>query len=495
MKKYILLFAAAVLGASCSNLLDQDPTDKYTPEQLAKVDLDILVAPLMSAANLKMHTMGAGTQYRSYKCLNLNLDLLGNDMIVANSGAGWFTNTYSMQNYRGITDNLPTQLWSQLYTLVYSSNQVMDFIDFDLAKDTKYAKFIMAQALTLRAFAYYNLICLFQDAYLHGGNAPDAAGVPLYLKLGTGALARGKATDVYSQIITDCNDAIKYFDEARMMPGSNEGISIYVTYMVLARTALTMGEFSTAATAADVVINGYALMDETEALDNGFQKIDGTETIWGYKWTQNTTIQNNNFASHMSSTALGYGGSGGGYKIMDERLYNQIPAQDWRKKLYYSVATDIEYDNGTSTVVQKAPQYTNAKFNSLSYNLDEIYMRAAEAYFIKAEAQAANTPADYPGAQQTLYNILSTRISGYTKSTKTGNDLLDEIRLHKRIEMWGEGLEFFDNKRIGKGVDRMSSTNQTVKVVVPAGKDFTLRLPQSEIERNPNISADQNNKL
>lgn len=493
MKKYIILFAAAVLGASCSNLLDQDPTDKYTPEQLAKVDLDILVAPLMSSANLKMHTMGSGTQYRSYKCLNLNLDLLGNDMIVKDAGSGWFTGIYSMQNYRGSTNTLPAQLWSSLYTLVYSSNQVMDFIDFDLAKDTKRAKFIMAQALTLRAFAYYNLICLFQDAYLFDGK--DAAGVPLYLKVNTGALGRGTAADVYSQILTDCDDAIDYFNDAQMLPATNEGISIYVTYMVKARTALTMGEYTIAAQAASEVIGAYSLMTKAQAMDNGFQKIDGPETIWGYEWSQNTTIQNNNFSSHMSANALGYGGSQGGYKIIDERLYNQMLATDWRKDLYYAVATDITYDNGTSITIQEAPQYTNKKFNAPDYNQDEIYMRVAEAYFIKAEAQAANQTPDFPGAQQTLYNILSTRISGYVKSTKTGADLLEEIRLNKRIEMWGEGLEFFDNKRINKGVNRESSTNQTIKVVVPAGKDFTLRLPQTEIERNPNISADQNNPL
>ena len=370
MKKYIILFAAAVLGASCSNLLDQDPTDKYTPEQLAKVDLDILVAPLMSSANLKMHSMGTGTQYRSFKCLNLNLDLLGNDMIVINSGAGWFTNTYSMQNYRGATDNLPAQLWGNLYTLVYASNQVMDFIDFDLAKDTRRAEFIMGQALTLRAFAYYNLISLFQDAYLHGGK--DAAGVPLYLKLNTGALGRGTAADVYSQILTDCDDAIDYFEKSGLVPDSNEGVSIYVAYMTKARTALAMGEYTMAAQAASEVIGAYGLMTEAEAKNNGFQNIDGTETIWGYEWTQNTTIQNNNFSSHMSANALGYGGSGGGYKVMDERLYNQIQPGDWRKDLFYAVATEISYDNGTSITKQFAPQYTNNKFNAPDYNQDKI---------------------------------------------------------------------------------------------------------------------------
>ena len=115
-------------------------------------------------------------------------------------------------------------------------------------------------------------------------------------------------------------------------------------------------------------------------------------------------------------------------------------------------------------------------------------MRAAEAYFIKAEAEAKSSG----DAAQTLYNIVSTRDASYVKSTKSGQALVDEIMLHKRIEMWGEGLEFYDNKRLNIGVDRSSSQNHTVMKTVPAGKDFTFQIPLSgEIELNPHIDKDK----
>ena len=75
-------------------------------------------------------------------------------------------------------------------------------------------------------------------------------------------------------------------------------------------------------------------------------------------------------------------------------------------------------------------------------------MRSAEAYFIKAEAEASGETPDYAAAQQTLYDIMSTRDVAYTKSTATGDDLLEEIRFNNLVEMWGECMEFFDNKRI-----------------------------------------------
>ena len=157
--------------------------------------------------------------------------------------------------------------------------------------------------------------------------------------------------------------------------------------------------------------------------------------------------------------------------------------------MYYAAPTVISYASYAS---KEAPAYTNKKFNSVSYECDEVYMRAAEAYFIKAEAEAKSTG----DAAQTLYNIVSTRDTSYTKSTKSGQALVDEIMLHKRIEMWGEGLEFYDNKRLNIGVDRSSSQNHTVMKTVPAGKDFTFQIPLSgEIELNPNINDEDQNPL
>ena len=496
MKKYIILFAAAVLGASCSNLLDQTPTDKYTPEDLEKADPFTVVESMMNAAMSTVHSLGSGTQYRGYKCLNLNLDCLGNDLVVNRSGAGWFTDMYAMQGYRGATDTNPSMQWQVYYKYIWAANDVLKFVDFDksTAANLPKLKMVAAQAYTLRAFSYYHLICQFQDAYLFGGK--DKSGVPVYTKSGEAAKGRGTAQEVYARILEDLTTAIGYFEEGAT-PASKEGISIYVAYMTLARTALTMGDYTTAVTAANSVIEGgFSLMTEDEAFDNGFQKLGGPETIWGYKWTQNTSLTNNSFASHISATVNSYGGLSGGYKMIDSRLYDQISGDDWRKELFLPYNAQYTYPNGSSNVI---PKYTNMKFNAPNYNQDEVYMRLSEAYFIKAEAQAstsANHAADYPGAQQTLYDILSTRIDGYVKSTKTGADLLDEIRLHKRIEMWGEGLEYFDNKRVNKGVDRTGSTNQWAPVVVSAGKDFTLRIPKTvEIERNPHISDEDNNPL
>ena len=121
-------------------------------------------------------------------------------------------------------------------------------------------------------------------------------------------------------------------------------------------------------------------------------------------------------------------------------------------------------------------------------------MRLSEAYLLKAEAEARNNQAS--AAQATLYSLVSERDSAYEKSSKTGDALLKEIHLQSRIELWGEGHEWFTNKRFNVGVDRTASANHSHKAKIAAGKDFTYQIPLSiEINSNSNIKDEDQNPL
>ena len=58
-------------------------------------------------------------------------------------------------------------------------------------------------------------------------------------------------------------------------------------------------------------------------------------------------------------------------------------------------------------------------------------------------------------ARQVLYDITSQRDKAYTLSSKTGNELINEIILQKRIELWGEGYAWFDMKRLNTPLERI----------------------------------------
>ena len=72
--------------------------------------------------------------------------------------------------------------------------------------------------------------------------------------------------------------------------------------------------------------------------------------------------------------------------------------------------------------------------------------RSSEMLLIEAEAEyMLNNPS---GAQAALIalNKTSGRDPEYS-CNKTGADLLNEIKLYRRIELWGEGFDWFDMKR------------------------------------------------
>ena len=117
-------------------------------------------------------------------------------------------------------------------------------------------------------------------------------------------------------------------------------------------------------------------------------------------------------------------------------------------------------------------------------------------YLILAEAQAmGGNPAT--GAA-TLQNFVNTyRDPSYVCNASSAAAVQDEVWMQRRVELWGEGLSYFDLMRLNKGIDRRGAGFPAAYVFnIPAG-DGTLiyRIPQSEEQANPLISAEDNNPV
>lgn len=492
MKKALIYIAsvATLLSTSCSSELETAPAGSSVSDEqlqeLIKTDADLVLQPMMLGAVNYMHTgnRAGGTNDRGFMIWNLGMDMQGNDMVLCDL-TNWFADEYMFENLRQQTASYTADRWYCYYKIVFQANQILDLIPEDAEGRALVYK---AQALTYRALAYYYLMCIYQDDYLHGGK--EKAGVPLYLTV-EGAKGRTPSTEVFGTISEDLKTAIALFEAAGYDPKqSTADIDQTVANMVLARVAVTTGDYTTAANAAAAVISaGYSLMNEEQYTESGFQSTALPETIWGYTWADATSLGNRSFAAFMSVIGTSYGGVFGNscYVAIDNRLYDQIPDTDYRKACFLN--EDLKVAPG-----KVIPKYANAKFATESFYQDEVYMRLAEAYLLKAEAEARG--GNDAAAQQTLFDLVSKRDGAYTKSTKTGTALLDEIFLQSRIELWGEGHEFFTNKRFNVGVDRSSSSNHTHKAVKPAGKEFTYQIPLSiELNSNPFINAGDQNPL
>lgn len=79
-------------------------------------------------------------------------------------------------------------------------------------------------------------------------------------------------------------------------------------------------------------------------------------------------------------------------------------------------------------------------------------MRVEEMYFIEAEAAAHTNAAK---GVELLNTFMKTyRDAKYNCTLSNSDEVVQEVVLQKRIELWGEGRTFFDIKRLNLSVTR-----------------------------------------
>ncbi|MGO1521825.1 MAG: RagB/SusD family nutrient uptake outer membrane protein, partial [Sphingobacterium sp.] len=115
---------------------------------------------------------------------------------------------------------------------------------------------------------------------------------------------------------------------------------------------------------------------------------------------------------------------------------------------------------------------------------DLVFMRAAEMYLIEAEAKA-NLQQDVQ-ARELLNELIETRDPKYA-ITLSGDALLEEILMQRRLELWGEGFRFYDLKRLNQSLNRRGSNHNTtlaqVMSVAVGDARWQFLIPQGEIDR------------
>ncbi len=155
-------------------------------------------------------------------------------------------------------------------------------------------------------------------------------------------------------------------------------------------------------------------------------------------------------------------------RTISSRLFEQISDDDWRKKSWIA-PEDAGSAPGTKycTILSdenfaQLPPYANLKFkpkeaNTTDYKIGAVVdyplMRVEEMYFIEAEALGGSQGAAQGAAA--LESFMKTyRYGSYTCTASTMDDFRKALMLQKRIEFWGEGIIFWDYKRLNLSVTR-----------------------------------------
>lgn len=531
MKKYILFFvAAATMGfTSCSSdYLENTPNDAVSKttvfsstDNCAKAINGL--AKMMTQQYLSKQGMnGEGTIANWYNNFN------GNDGQKC-AQTGWSTSWNNLASRKTSKTSIYNYyLWFYYYKIIGNANAIIDAIDNATGTESE-RNFIKAQALVYRAYSYYRLSTFYGRRWQDSNNGSTSC-----------VVLRTKATDptedqnkplatmaeVYEQIYTDLDEAISLFSASTEKREDSEFYlpDLSVAYAVKARAALYREDWQTAADCAAKARDGYKLMGEEE-YKSGFNT-PNDEWIWGVYEAEDQTLHYFSYFAYIGSNSSS--GAARNYPFaISKELVDQIPETDVRRDLYLIPKTDAEFKtmkkSGSQTGrVTKGALYERAKKSGYLYETSRVYgymqfkfrcafmpgggsfnlIRAAEMYYTEAEADChLGKEAE---AQQLLYEVVSPYDEAYTKSTKTGNDLLNEVKLYRRFDLLGEGFDWTDCKRwkkdinrkrmnVSKGLKSPGSFSSTFAITIKADEQNRWQwvIPSRETDYNDEITSDE----
>ncbi len=401
---------------------------------------------------------------------------------------------------------MPQMPWMYCYNLIAQSNKVLQYIDG--SKGTQAERdYIKAQALTFRAHAYTKLLQYYAPRWEDSNNGETAC-VVLRTSYSTGDEPLVTMNVIKDLVYRDLDNAVKLFEESGKRRTKYYEPDESIALGIKARMALIFHEWKTALECASKAREGYPIMTADEYLA-GFNSPNdewmwcndndpedeylGTIT-WGGQYACN--------GGYVYSWGYGAG-------AINYDLYKQMDPNDTRRALYWTpdkpLRTPIKpshFWNSTyvdeltmnmntktgngqpSTMAGFLKSYANSrvpggditKFQVQAYRSsdnpkDDLigivpfgaqfkfwgsgpfsgtsfpFMRASEMALI--EAECAYKTGDEPRAKRALTEVNANRITGYSCTT-SGDALLEEIYLSRRIELWGEGFCWTDLKRLNR---------------------------------------------
>ena len=430
-----LSFSCALGLSSCKkDFLELKSTQSLTDKDVEGTPEGLL--GLVNGLHNAMYRYSFGQRFgMGAPSLNVRLDLLSDDVIntVSTHNLGDYRYT-STQNERG-SEVLNYKAWDFYYTLIQHTNLFLRGFNNRLSEkeqqldDVLYAK---GEALAIRAYAYHQLVQLYAKRY-DPRTAEQDLGVILRTEAGDlsslySPAPRTTVAACYKQIEQDLKESLALLKD---LPQKNERNHLcYATVSgIAARVALTKSEWATAATYAQDAIDKTKskLQNGAELLD-GFNNFEAKEWMWGYR--------------NAETQATGYLGFHAQYS------YNF--KDGWEDIFRYAINRVPTFE-----ITGQCMKY--AVKNPITSVGDVMVMRLGEMYYILAEAQARQGKTSE--AQKALYDVVKTRDADFTMPTETGNDLIEKIFLHKRVDLLFEGVRFLDMKRLGIVPKRLEAKN------------------------------------
>ncbi len=225
----------------------------------------------------------------------------------------------------------------------------------------------------------------------------------------------------------------------------------------------------------------------------------------------NTSYYYNSFVGQITSEPTwSMARYGKAFRMIGKSLYDKISDSDWRKNSWIAPEdagkTDIPEKYTTELkgdAWSKLPAYSNLKFRAGSGSISTIetgliaslpIMRVEEMYFILFEATAhTDGIAAAADAMADFLNTYRYTDGSYTCEATDFDSFITELMIQRRIEFWGEGINYFAYKRLGLPITRSyDGTNWLSSQRLNTKAGYTAPwmnyvVPEYERDSNPSV--------
>ncbi|MRX47103.1 RagB/SusD family nutrient uptake outer membrane protein [Pedobacter puniceum] len=471
MKKFFIYINIVFLISftSCEKLLDKDPVDQLSIEDLFK-----------DVSGSKTALAGAYRTLLSIELYHRNLmvlpDLLGGNIKYSRTVNIALDDVYNLAQTANQSSMNTT--YSGLYQHLNNVNNIIFYTpsaEGQIAQKNR----ILAEAKCLRALAHFELLRVFAKPY---NTTPDAShlGIALILKpqLITDPLpVRSTAAQSYQAVIQDLLDAITLFENSSPVFSSGAQqtfFSIYAAKALLAKVYLYTNNWDKAYEYADDVIRngGYSLLTNANYVASWATRTPSVECIFEIALESN--FSGSSLGSFYEVTGVG------GFRM-------------------YAATNDILNLYGSNDIRRSASLFNTVAINNVNYAFTKKYaagsinatpvkiLRLSEIYLIRAEAAAEKVQSNFTQANADLSSIIrraDPTAANTNFSTKT--DLIDAILLERRKELAFEGNLLYDLLRKGKNISRVDC-NATICSLPFTDNRLVMPIPASTIDVNPNM--------
>lgn len=535
MKKTIfsLLLAAVAISVLPGCIKETFPQEgAATSEQLAQSSAALKgsVDGMVAQTYQPYYFYGSGNQLEydiSYAGLLITYARMTNDLVnnSATIGYDWWCGYCGAYGYVMNADNSrQTVPYMTFYKIIKSANDIIGPLAA-LEELNADQKAYLGIAYAYRALMYHDMYNAYLPAENQYTDVSKVKGLTVPIIVSSAEeeteykTARAPKEVLSAFVLSDLDKAEELL--ADYTPQTNRYPGLPVVYGLKARMYLAMEDYANAATYARKAIDASGKTPLTESEWHNptaaFCDASGNNSwMWYY------SISGNNMGNLCNPTGFLAGESDWGYNSLTKLaihkwLYDRMNRTDFRKRSfidpdrdtypasYYSWADQSGFL--ASYPFEELPDYFSLKIRckagdwmtySVGGAVDWPIMRVEEMYLIEAEAVGMSQGESagiakledfmrtYRDPSYSYADAAATFDEGFVKSFQ------EEVLFQKRVEFLGEGVGFFDAKRIRPGMKTWypgsNVIHDTMKYdIVEVSPYWNFVIPTNEIENNDYI--------